>query len=243
MNERRLLLLVTLAVSTLCFSTPVSAQHGGGTGRRFAAKLLSPKAGDVFSPGEQVLIKWEKTLPDVDLSWCEVEIYLSIDGGRTNAARITPQLDAGASTFTWTVPNLPTNAAVLDIHFGCEANYPESPSVQAQSLFIIRPNHGANRGIDLNVVSLGEAYPGSSVQVSWSSSLEDVALYELQISYDRGAHFHKVVETKDQQYIWDIPQDFAGHATFRVVAHTTTGERVDSPVSALPQVVVRARTK
>lgn len=88
-------------------------------------------------PGQQVRIIWESTLPSVDMTWCEVEIYLSLDGGQSLAARITPQLDARTKYYDWIVPNTPSNAAVLDIHFGCEANYPETPSVQAQSAFVI----------------------------------------------------------------------------------------------------------
>jgi hypothetical protein len=66
-----------------------------------------------------------------------LEVYLSLDGGRTFPFRITPQLDPRASFFYWIVPNTPTSTAVLDIRFGCEANYPESYSPQTRSPFAI----------------------------------------------------------------------------------------------------------
>jgi hypothetical protein len=39
--------------------------------------------------------------------------------------------------FDWTVPNMPTNAAVLDIRFGCEVFYPETFAPQPASTFVI----------------------------------------------------------------------------------------------------------
>ena len=42
-----------------------------------------------------------------------------------------------ADSYLWTVPNLPTNAAVLDIRFGCEGWYPESYAPQPASTFVI----------------------------------------------------------------------------------------------------------
>jgi hypothetical protein len=41
--------------------------------------------------------------------------------------------------YDWTVPNTPTNAAVIDIRFGCEVPYyPETASPQPASTFVIR---------------------------------------------------------------------------------------------------------
>jgi hypothetical protein len=109
----------------------------------YAAKLVSPQAGDVVSPGQKVRVVWEALYPklNVPLSWCEAEIYLSLDGGNTFTMIITPlQMDSnnGIRSFDWTVPNTPTNAAVMDIRFGCEQYYPESRSVQTASSFVIR---------------------------------------------------------------------------------------------------------
>ena len=123
MKTRRFL-VIPFAVA-LAFVPQLFAQHGDPGSRSYAAKLLSPKAGDVLVPGQQVTIRWDSRLPDVDMTWCEAEIYLSLDGGRTNVMRITPQLDPRIGYYDWTVPNLPTNAAVLDIHFGCLGYYPQ----------------------------------------------------------------------------------------------------------------------
>jgi hypothetical protein len=108
----------------------------------YAAKLISPTAGQILVPGQQVRVEWKTVLPHVDLSWCELEVYLSLDGGGSFPFRITPHLDPRAAFFYWTVPNMPTNTAVLDIRFGCEGTYPESYSPQPASTFAITQTAG-----------------------------------------------------------------------------------------------------
>ena len=46
-------------------------------------------------------------------------------------------MDPKAQYFYWTVPNLPTNTAVLDIRFGCEGWYPENYAPQPALMFTI----------------------------------------------------------------------------------------------------------
>ena len=96
----------------------------------YSANLISPTAGQVLYPGQIVRVEWRSVLPHVDLSACESEVWLSLDGGRTFTAWISPWMDPKAQYFYWTVPNTPTNAAVLDIRFGCEPGYPESSAPQ-----------------------------------------------------------------------------------------------------------------
>ena len=103
---------------------------------RYRAELISPSAGEVLVPGKVCRISWRSTLPRMDLSWCETELRLSLDGGRT-FTWITGERDPRVKYFDWTVPNTPTNAAVLDIHFGCLGYYPETQSLQVQSAFVI----------------------------------------------------------------------------------------------------------
>jgi hypothetical protein len=114
----------------------------------YAAKLVSPQAGDVVFPGQKVRIVWEALFPKlpVDLSWCETEIRLSLDGGKSFPLILTPiHLDPNPSrilSFDWTVGNTPTAAAVLDIRFGCEQFFPETRSVQSASSFVIGQSAG-----------------------------------------------------------------------------------------------------
>ena len=69
-------------------------------------------------PGQVVRIAWKADFPDVDLSMCETEVLLSLDGGRTIYMMLTEQRNPKVQYFDWTVPNTPTNAAVLDFASG-----------------------------------------------------------------------------------------------------------------------------
>ena len=129
--KTRGLISVTLFLAALSLLTAAVADNG------FSARLISPTAGQVLYPGQKVKVEWEATLPNTKAIGCEMELVLSLDGGSTFNTYITPPLDPKAKYFYWTVPNTPTNAAVLDIRFGCEASYPESYSPQPASTFTI----------------------------------------------------------------------------------------------------------
>lgn len=127
---------VTLFLVALGLLTEAVADNG------YSARLISPTAGQVLYPGQKVRVEWEATLPNTKAVGCETEVVLSLDGGATFNTWISPQLDPKARYFYWTVPNTPTNAAVLDIRFGCEVFYPESRSPQTASPFVIMQTAG-----------------------------------------------------------------------------------------------------
>jgi len=133
------LLVVALALAPQLLNTsPGALAASGGT---YSARLISPTIGQVLHPGQQVRIQWKDSLPNVRyVAWCEMEVWLSLDGGRTFTMCITPILAPKTTYFDWTVPNTPTNAAVLDVRFGCDGWYPESYSPQAASTFVIAQN-------------------------------------------------------------------------------------------------------
>jgi hypothetical protein len=106
----------------------------------YRAKLISPRAGQVLTPGQVVRVEWTADFPDVDLTMCETEVLLSLDGGKTIYLLLTEQRNPKVQYFDWTVPNAPTNAAVLDIRFGCLNIYPETSSLQVRSAFVISPS-------------------------------------------------------------------------------------------------------
>jgi hypothetical protein len=127
--------IVTVAAVALIFAPQfVNTSNAAGT---YSARLISPRAGQVLHPGQNVRVQWTSVLPNIDLTQCEMEVWLSLDGGRTFTMCITPILDPKAQFFFWTVPNIPTNAAVMDIRFGCEGWYPESYAPQPASTFVI----------------------------------------------------------------------------------------------------------
>ena len=129
------LLVLTVAFASQSPDTAFSQPYKPG----YRAKLISPKAGQVLVPGQVVRIAWTAEFPDVDLTMCETEILLSLDGGATTYMRLTESRNPKLQYFDWVVPNAPTNAAVLNIRFGCLNIFPETPSLQLQSVFVISP--------------------------------------------------------------------------------------------------------
>jgi hypothetical protein len=134
--KTRGLISVTLFLLALSLLTEAVADNG------YSARLISPTAGQVLYPGQRVRVEWVATLPKTKAEACEMEVVLSLDGGSTFNTYITPPLDPKVRYFYWTVPNTPTNAAMLDIRFGCEVFYPESRSPQTVSPFVIMPTAG-----------------------------------------------------------------------------------------------------
>jgi hypothetical protein len=140
MKTPRLILALLALTFALAPQSPRTAFAQRKQGN-YSAKLISPRAGEVLMPGQVVRIEWTADFPHVDLSMCETEILLSLDGGATIYMFITSQRNPKVQHFDWTVPNTPTNAAVLDIRFGCLNLYPETSSLQVQSAFVISPRN------------------------------------------------------------------------------------------------------
>ena len=138
MKTRRLILALFALTVAMAPQSPMTAFAQPDL-KKYSAKLISPKPGEVVVPGQIVRIKWTSDFPDVDLTMCEAEVLLSLDGGRTIYMRLTEQRNPTLQYFDWTVPNTPTNEAVLDIRFGCQNIYPETRSLQLRSAFVIGP--------------------------------------------------------------------------------------------------------
>jgi hypothetical protein len=136
MKTRRLVLALLALTFPLAPQSPRTALAQRGQDN-YKATLISPRAGEVLVPGQVVRIKWTADFPDVDLTMCETEVLLSLDGGKTIYMLLTEQRNPKVQYFDWTVPNAPTNAAVLDIRFGCLNLYPETRSLQLHSAFVI----------------------------------------------------------------------------------------------------------
>jgi hypothetical protein len=132
----RLLLALLALTFALAPQLPGTA-FAQRTQDNYRAKLISPRAGQVLIPGQVVRVKWTANFPDVDVTMCETEVLLSLDGGKTIYMLLTEQRNPKVQYFDWIVPNTPTNAAVLDIRFGCLNIYPETASLQVQSSFVI----------------------------------------------------------------------------------------------------------
>lgn len=134
MKSRVLIVAVFAVALSLAPQFVINATAASGG---YSAQLISPAAGQVLYPGQIIRVEWRSVLPKINLGACEMEVWLSLDGGHTFTTWISPWMDPKAQFFYWTVPNTPTNAAVLDVRFGCEPGYPESYAPQPASTFVI----------------------------------------------------------------------------------------------------------
>jgi hypothetical protein len=81
-------------------------------------RLVEPRQGLTLRGGSQATIEWSATsLPAHAEEW---EAFLSLDGGKYYAFRITPHLDLDLRRVTWIVPNVDTKNARLLIRTGDE---------------------------------------------------------------------------------------------------------------------------
>jgi hypothetical protein len=127
------LIMVAVALSFAPQFVNTSSAAGG-----YSSRLISPTLGQVLYHGQQFRIEWVPTFPHMHLNGSEMEIYLSLDGGKTFTTWVA-FVGVSNTYYDWTVPNTPTNAAVLDIRFGREMPYyPETFSPQPASTFVIQ---------------------------------------------------------------------------------------------------------
>ena len=91
-----------------------------------------PRLGQTLQGGSVVEVSWTGVPASAD----EVELLLSLDGGRRVAVRLTEQLSSGDRSYLWRVPNLSARRAALILRMGIEGREVESaPS----AVFEIRP--------------------------------------------------------------------------------------------------------
>ena len=100
------------------------------------AAFSSPKAGEHLRAGERVEVRWTGVPSDTD----EMELLLSLDGGRRIALRLTDELPGSARSFAWTVPNLVAGRAALVLRIGREGS---ETVVAASADFSIQPDPAA----------------------------------------------------------------------------------------------------
>ena len=105
----------------------VSAAAGAGP-----IVFTAPAPGQVLRSGEVVEVSWTGVDRDAD----EVELLLSLDGGRQIALRLTEQLPSRSGSYLWRVPNLSSRQAAFVLRMGVGGREIESaPS----ALFQIQP--------------------------------------------------------------------------------------------------------
>ncbi len=95
----------------LVLVAPVTVRAGAG-----APDLALAPVPDEVHAGDVVTLRWTAPGPGFE----ELEILLSVDGGRTFPLRVSPQLDPAAGEYRWRVPDLTTSGARLRVRIGDE---------------------------------------------------------------------------------------------------------------------------
>jgi hypothetical protein len=238
------LFALLMLINLLCVSGFAQQNESGPkhTKKFPKIRMILPRHGDLFTPGQQVTIEWETTLPkDLDITRCEQEIYLSLDGGKTLAKRITGHLTGATNRFTWTVPDLPTDNAVLMFRFGSETGrfIFEKSYLKKSTVFTIAKTSVKPESIEFENALNRPARAGEEIEINWQSSVANVDYYQIGVSYDMGAHFQPVARTHGNNYRWLVPADFLGGVIFQVQAHKFDGSVVSSLIDAEPMVLIQ----
>ena len=128
--------LIVLLAAALPVSASASSRAHAGTARielrRPDVTFTQPGPGATLHGGELVEIRWSSVPPEAD----EVELLLSVDGGRHFSLRLTDELDADSRSFRWRVPNLIADGATLALRLGIDGREIESAP---GPLFRLRP--------------------------------------------------------------------------------------------------------
>jgi hypothetical protein len=166
-----------------------------------------------------------------------MEFVLETDEGVN--MRITPQMNVDKRSFTWTVPNINTTTARLVLQCGIEGEGEMFRFVQTGT-FTIRFLR-SEAYILLNSLR-GNMNPGQNLDISWTSNLKGGTSYDVMISFDRGAHFHKAGTTTDTRFSYPVDADFAGAISVQIVGTRPDGRKVQSLLTRDASVRVTDKT-
>ncbi len=106
----------------LAASSPAAAQ---------SVVFTAPRPGDALQAGSVVEVSWTGVPEKAE----EMELLLSLDGGRRIALRLTGSLSASDHSYQWRVPNLRASRAALVLRMGIGGRETESgPSASFEIL-------------------------------------------------------------------------------------------------------------
>ncbi len=103
-------ILLACALAAIA-ARPVRAAEPGG--RAPVAELDVPPC---VRAGEEIELRWSALPAGAD----EMELLLSLDGGRSFHVRLSPELEGDTRSFRWLVPDLPADRARLLLRIGGE---------------------------------------------------------------------------------------------------------------------------
>lgn len=130
----------------------------------------SPRAGESIRAGGEVEVRWTGVPSGAE----EMELLLSLDGGRRIALRLTSEIPASGHSFFWTVPNLASSNASLVLRVGAAG---QEAIVGASAPFTILPD--SSLGFETAALRSGELWLASG-------SIEPAPLAPVGVSAGEG---------------------------------------------------------
>jgi hypothetical protein len=132
-------------------------------------RLAAPRAGEVLHGGGFATIQWSAdALPPHAEEW---EAFLSIDGGKYYAFRITPHLDLGIRRFDFVVPNVDTRNVRILIRTGDEKR--ETLFELPEKFSIVRDARAEMQVPHVNGGRAEAAREGDPVVLTWADGARD----------------------------------------------------------------------
>ena len=216
-------LAISLAFVLTIATVPAMAQAAKESAASWT--LLTPTDGSVLKAGSQVLVTWDLQLERelIDNEWAEMELVLETEEGVN--MRLSPQMTVDKRSFMWTVPHINTRTARLVMQCGVEGEGERYRFVQSGAFTI---KFGRTEPYVLLNSLRGHITPGQNLDISWTSNLRAGSSYDVMISFDRGAHFHKAGSTTDTRFAYAIEPEFAGAITVQIVGTRPDGRKVQS---------------
>jgi hypothetical protein len=114
-------LLASIAASAHAQGWPATPPATGDADSRRWAAIEAPSP--ELRAGDRVSLVIPEAPPGVE----ELEVLLSVDGGRSYAVRVTPEIDRSVRCVDWRVPNLPAGEARLRIRYRLGGGEVEGP--------------------------------------------------------------------------------------------------------------------
>jgi hypothetical protein len=153
-------LLASIAVAADARGWSAALPAPGDAASRRWALLAVPSL--ELRAGERVSLAIPEPPPGVE----ELEVLLSVDGGRSYPVRVTPEMDRSARRVEWLVPNLPASEARLRIRYrlgGWEVEGPPSAT------FTLRGD--ARRSQELDLFHEGNWWSGLAAPVGFGPAV------------------------------------------------------------------------
>jgi hypothetical protein len=108
------LLSIAVSAGAAAIASPCPAPDRVAAASLPKILFSEPAEGSSLHEGDTVQIRWSGVPVDAE----EVELLLSVDGGRQFSLRLTDELDSTSGSFLWRVPSLSTDSASLAIRMG-----------------------------------------------------------------------------------------------------------------------------